>query len=31
MAVYPEKDLDVHQSAEIIMRTGDADGTSEAC
>jgi hypothetical protein len=31
MAVYSGDDLDVHQSAKIIRRTGRPDGNREAC
>jgi hypothetical protein len=31
MAVHSEIDIDVHQSAKIIRRTGRPDATSKAC
>jgi len=31
MAVYAEIELDVHQSAKIIRRTGRPDGNWQAC
>jgi hypothetical protein len=31
MAVHPDIDLDVHQSAKIIRRTGTPDAQGKAC